>query len=315
MSVRHPSAKLLVRAGLVALLALMSACGDDGTTEAVDETETEQSGGTGETPDLPTLPDDTDPDIAVFEDFSGATFSNPTVIDNQYLPFLPGNRLVLSGVTVDEGEELDHQIRYVVTDLTKEILGVETVVVWIEDYSDDELVEVEIAFYAQDDSGNVWFFGEHPEEYEDEELIDAPTWIAGVEGAYPGIVMYADPQTGGSPYFQGWGPSVEWSDFARVESVDEEICVEMDCFASSITIAESSLEEEDIFQLKMYAPGVGNIKVDFRGDDETQEQLEVVDHGSISDSDLAEFNALAKALEASAYDVSADVYGETTPME
>ncbi|MDH3302447.1 MAG: hypothetical protein OES24_18250 [Acidimicrobiia bacterium] len=325
MQFRLPFTRLLAWAGLVVLLSATVACGDGDTTEAAESDTTEAAADDGseeteesaapESLERPTLPEDADPDIAVFEDFEAATFSNPTVIDNAYLPYAPGNRILLSGTTVEDGEEFAHQIRYVVTDLTKEILGVETVVVWIEDYSDDELVEAEIAFYAQDDAGNVWFFGEHPEEYEDEELIDAPTWIAGVDGAYPGIVMHADPQLDTPAYFQGWGPAVEWSDFAVVEVVGEEICIELGCFPDSITIAESSLDEEGIAQLKSYAPDVGNIEVGFRGDDATQEELEVVDHSPVSAEELASFGALAKALEASAYEVSAETYGATTPIE
>ncbi len=327
MNIRQPSAWTLIQMCLIVLLLGASACGDGDTSEVAadgDTSEVTTDGEDGEaspsiaTADdlvMPTLPDDVDSDIAVFEDFEAATFSNPTVIDNPYLPFAPGNRLVQSGITVDEGEEIDHQIRFIVTDLTKEIVGVETVVVWIEDYSDDELVEVEIAFDAQDDDGNVWFFGEHPEEYEDEELIDAPTWIAGADGAYPGIVMRADPQPGQPAYFQGWGPGVDWSDFAVVESVDEEICVELECFPGSIVIAESSLEEIGAFQLKMFGPGVGNIQVDFRGDDQNQEQLEVVEYSPVSESELASFNELAKALEANAYEINPEVYGTTKPIE
>lgn len=318
MQFRLSTTRLIAWIGLAVLLsAAMVACGDGDATGATADEETEEADGSSPTDSLesPTLPDDADPDIAVFEDFEAATFSNPTVIDNPYLPYLPGNRIVLSGTTVEDGEEFSHQIRYIVTDLTKEILGVQTVVVWIEDYSDDELVEAEIAFFAQDDDGNVWFFGEHPEEYEDEELIDAPTWIAGVDGAYPGIAMYAEPATGTEPYFQGWGPEVEWSDFAVVEGVGAEICIELDCFPDSITIAESSLGEEGIAQVKSYAPGIGNVEVGFRGDDETQEQLEVVEHSPVSAEELASFGALAKALEASAYAVNPDTYGETNPIE
>ncbi len=264
--------------------------------------------------DVPELGVDADPEIARFEDFAAAEFSEPTVVDNPYLPLTPGNRIVLSGTTVEDGEAMDHQIRYVVTGLSKEIAGVDTVVVWIEDYSDNELVEVEIAFYAQDDVGNVWFFGEHPEEFEEHTRIDAPTWIAGVDGAYPGIAMYADPASVTSPYFQGWGPGVEWSDFAVVETVGEEICIEIGCYADSIVIAESSLDEAGIAQLKSYAPGVGNIAVGFRGDDETQEELEVVDHSRLSERELATFNVLAKTFGANAYVVNPDVYGSTSPI-
>jgi hypothetical protein len=251
----------------------------------------------------------------VFEDFDGARFSNPTVIDNQWFPLIPGTYLVLAGTSVEGGEELAHRIEYIVTDLTKEILGVETVAAWIEDYSDDELVEAELAFYAQDDSGNVWFFGEHPEEYEEEELVDSPTWIAGVDNARPGIMMYAQPEPGLPTYFQGWGPGVEWSDFATVDSVGTEVCVALNCYPDVLTIAESSLGEAGIFQLKSYARGVGTIQVDFRGEDLTQEKLEVVRFEPLSGPAMARYRALSIAMEAHAYDISPTVYGSTPPLQ
>ena len=251
----------------------------------------------------------------IFENFEGATFSNPTVIDNEWFPLTPGNRLVLDGTSVEDGEELAHRIVYVVTDFTKEIAGVKTVVVWIEDYSDDELVEVELAFYAQDDAGNIWFFGEHPEEYEDEEFIEAPTWIAGIQDARAGIMMYAKPEPGLPPYFQGWGPAVEWSDFGVVDSVGLEACVALGCYTDVLTIAESSLGEAGAVQLKSYARGVGTIRVDFRGDDLTQERLEVVEFGPLSAADMERYRATSVALEAHAYQISPEVYGATTPMQ
>ena len=77
--------------------------------------------------------------------------------------------------------------------LTKRIEGIPTVVAYVEDWADGQLVEKEIAFYAQDDDGAVWYFGEHPEEYEDGEFVQAPTWIAGIAEAKPGIKVFADP--------------------------------------------------------------------------------------------------------------------------
>ena len=41
-----------------------------------------------------------------------------------------------------------------VTGLTKVIDGVKTIVVWDRDYSDGELVESELAFFAQTDEGD-----------------------------------------------------------------------------------------------------------------------------------------------------------------
>ncbi len=250
----------------------------------------------------------------IFEDFAAATFTNPTVIDNPWFPFAPGTHLVLTGTTVDDGETLAHRLEYIVTNLTKEILGVTTVVAWIEDYSDDELVEAEMAFYAQADDGTVWFFGEYPEEYEDEEFITAPAWIAGVEGARPGITMYADPQPGLPHYFQGWGPGVDWSDYARIDSLGDEVCIELDCYSDTLTVAESSLGEAGIFQLKSYAKGVGTIKVDFQGADLTQEQLELTGLSTITDVQMERYIAAAMAMEAHAYAISPTVYGTTPPL-
>ncbi len=110
--------------------------------------------------------------------FDADNFDNPTVIDNPYLPMKPGTRWVYEGTT-NEDELVDHQVVITVTDLTKVINGVETVVSWDLDFSDGQLAEAELAFFAQDNDGNVWRMGEHPEEYEDGELVDAPTWLAG----------------------------------------------------------------------------------------------------------------------------------------
>lgn len=283
------------------MLASCSSSTENGT----DSTDSAADGGDGDSQSASSEP--------VHEDFDAAGFEDSTAIDNAWFPLTPGNRLVLDGITVEDGETLDHRIEFIVTDLTKEIDGVETVVAWIEDYSDDELVEAELAFYAQDDSGNVWFLGEYPEEYEDGEFLAAPAWIAGAEDARAGIKMYAEPDPSIAPYFQGWGPAVEWSDYARVENVGEETCIDDECY-DALVIAESSLEEKDIFQLKSYARGVGNIKVDFRGDDETQEQLELIEYGPISPDELDEYRTLALAMEAHAYEISPDVYGTTPPL-
>ena len=241
-------------------------------------------------------------------------FSNSTSISNEWLPLIPGNRLVLDGVTLEEGESLDHRIEFTVIDLTKMIGGVETVVAWIEDYSEDELVEAELAFYAQDDDGNVWFFGEYPEEYEDGAFVEAPAWIHGIEEAEAGMKMYASPKLDTPAYFQGWGPEVEWSDFGKVDAVGQETCAELACYDDVLTIAESSLDEEEIFQLKSYAKGVGNIEVGWRGEAESKEELGVREFGPLSSEELESYRILAMAMEAHAYEVSPDVYGQTEPL-
>lgn len=250
-----------------------------------------------------------------FADFDPANFAGSTNIDNEWLPLQPGTRWVYDGTTTEDGETFAHRIEFTVTDLTKEIEGVRTVVAWVVDYSDGEVVEKEIAFYAQDNDGNVWYLGEYPEEYEGGEFVKAPTWIAGLEDARAGIKMWAEPQPGTPSYFQGWGPAVEWTDFAQVDQMGQETCVPVDCYEDVLVIAESSLDELGAFQLKYYARGVGEVRVGWRGDDATQEDLELVELVQLDPEALAEVRAEALELEKHAYEISQDVYALTSPAE
>lgn len=245
--------------------------------------------------------------------FDHGNFGNPAVIDNPYLPLQPGTRYVYEGTT-NEGELLEHQVVITVTDLTKVIDGVESVVTWDLDFSDGELVEAELAFFAQDDDGNVWRMGEHPEEYEDGEFVDAPTWLAGLEGAKAGIAMLGDPALGTLSYSQGWGPEVEFVDRGVVHQIGRPDCVEADCYADVLVVAEFNVLEAGAFQLKYFAPGVGNIRVGWTGTDTTQEELELVSVEQLDAAEMDEVRDEALALEAHAYEIS-EVYAETEPLE
>jgi hypothetical protein len=122
--------------------------------------------------------------------FDPNNFDRSTQIDNPFMPMKPGMRFVYEGTTVeDDGSLLPHRVEIHVTDLTKVIGGIRTVVTWDLDYGDDQLVEAELAFFAQDNDGNVWRMGEYPEEYEDGELVAAPAWIHGFEEARAGFMM------------------------------------------------------------------------------------------------------------------------------
>jgi hypothetical protein len=63
-------------------------------------------------------------------------------------------------------------------------------------------------------------------------------------------------------------------------------------------------------QLKYYAPGVGNVRVGFLGNDPEQEVLELIRTVELSPEKLAE--ARAEALK---IDARAQLYGHTSPVE
>ena len=249
------------------------------------------------------------------EDFDPSNFDRPTHIDNPWFPLQPGTQYVYEGVTEEGGRSVPHRIVFIVTDLTKQIAGLRTVVAWVSDYSDDELVEAEVAFYAQDNDGNVWSLGEYPEVYEHGKLVDAPAWIPGLKGARAGIVMKAEPELGLPSYSQGWGPAVDWTDRGQVVQLGQQTCVPVDCYTNVLVTEEFSRSEPEAFQIKYYAPGVGAVRVSWRGADATREELELVEFIQLSLEALERVRAVVLEFEKNAYVISREVYDETPPAE
>jgi hypothetical protein len=113
-----------------------------------------------------------------------------TKIDNKYFPLKPGTTFVYKGTFkgVAERDEM------AVTHDTKRVMGVECVVASDRVTEDGELIEQTYDWYAQDNKGNVWYFGEHVTEYDNGKVTGHKgSWESGVDGAKPGIAMQADP--------------------------------------------------------------------------------------------------------------------------
>ena len=250
-----------------------------------------------------------------FETFHADNFDNPTNISNKWLPLQPGTQLVYEGFSDENGQSVPHRLVITVTNLTKVINGIKSIVTWDQDYKSGQLVEGELAFFAQDDDGTVWRMGEHPEEYEKGKFVDAPTWFAGIENAQAGIEMLAEPKLEAPSYSQGWAPEVDFTDRGQVSQMNQKLCVPFDCYEGVLVIDETSKAEPDAHQLKYFALGAGNIKVDWKGADQTQETLELVQIVHLSQGEMADARTNALLLEKHAYEVSKDVYGLTPPSE
>ena len=267
--------------------------------------------------EAPPAPAATGTDAPRLEPFDAAAFVTPSQVTHPFLPLTPGLHLVYEGITVeDDGTTVPHKFESYVTDLTKEVGGVKSVVLWDLDYSDGELVEAELAFFAQDKEGNVWRMGEYPEEYDGKKVVAHPAWLHGLEGASAGIEMKAVPTVGTPDYSQGWGPAVHWTDRAQVDSVGVRTCVPVDCYDDVVVTAETSATETNAHQLKYYARGIGNVYVGWRGAGEkTKETLALVKLENLDAKGLAEVRARALELEKSAYKNSPDLYGKTAPAQ
>ena len=238
-------------------------------------------------------------------------------VDNRFLPLLPGMQLFLDGfvVTID-GARHPHRIDTTVTKLTKVIAGVNTVVVFERDIQDGRLAESELFFAAQDDQGRVWTFGEYPEEYDNGQLLGAPsTWLEGVAGARAGIAMLAQPRVGSSTYLQGLGPKVGFKDCATVFQTGQRACTPVTCYEDVLVTDEfAPLKPKDGHQRKLYAPAVGNIKVTAAGGVDP-EALELTRAAKLCPAELQELQAQALSQDARGYQVARDVYAGTAPAK
>ena len=246
--------------------------------------------------------------------FDPGNFPAQPVIDNQWLPLKPQTRLTLEGRADRGGGPLPHTVTFTVTDLTKEIAGVRTLVVWDLDVNEGEIAEAELAFFAQDNDGNVWNLGEYPEEFENGVFAGAPnTWIAGVGGAEGGIHMLAQPQVG-QTWLQGFAPAIDFLDCARVFTIRNSVCVPLGCFSPYLRTHETSpLDLEGAIQTKDHARGVGIVQVGAINDPEG-ETLVLIERAQLAPDALTHARREALKLDSRGYAVS-EVYGTTPPAQ
>ncbi len=240
------------------------------------------------------------------------TFPARPKVDNRYFPLVPGTRWVLQGTVAGS----EHRVVTTVTDLTKVIGGVRSVVVFDQDFDADRIQEAELAFLAQDAQGTVWGLGEYPEIYEDGKLTGAPdSWISGVAGARPGIAMPAIPRVGTPTYTQGMSPEIDFWDCATVLQKNQRVCVDTGCFEDVLVTDEyAPRDPEGGHQRKVYAPEVGVVKVEPVGG-ENPETLELTEVARLDPVALAKARKEALELDGRGYRISPDVYGRTPPAQ
>ena len=248
-------------------------------------------------------------------DFHAAAFSAPTRIDNHWLPLRPGTQFTLTGRSNRGEGRVRHRVIFTVTDVTKVIDGVRTLVIWDRDINAGRLLEEELAFQAQDDAGTVWNVGEYPEVRRRGRLAGAPdTWISGLDRAVAGVAMPARPRAGTPSYRQGWAPAIEFADRARVLGTRRHTCVPARCYDHVLITDEWNPTEHGAHERKYYARGVGNIRVGFAGGHE-RETLTLHSVKRLRPAALAHARARVLTLDRRAYNVNARVYGRTLPAE
>ena len=128
---------------------------------------------------------------------------NPTInpdnfgilVNNKYFTLRPGTTFTYKSEAVWGTERREVAVSHE----TKKIMGITTIIVRDRIWWNDQLIDDTKDFYAQDKQGNVWYFGETVDNYQEGRIRDhSGSWEAGVDGAKPGIIMPKDPRAGDS---------------------------------------------------------------------------------------------------------------------
>jgi hypothetical protein len=230
-------ATLTLVAGMLALFAL-AACG--GEESAATQT------GAGTEPAGQTLPQGGEP-----VELDPAEFTNE--IDNPFWPMAPGSRWVYRET---DAEGTVQRVEVTVTARKKTITGIEALVVHDRVTEDGELVEDTFDWYAQDSAGNIWYLGEDTTEFENgKPKSKEGSWEHGVDGAYAGIIVPANPEPGlayREEYYKG-----DAEDMAEVLSVTATAKVPFGAFEDAMQTRNTTPLEPNLVEEKFYVEGIG----------------------------------------------------------
>jgi hypothetical protein len=193
-------------------------------------------------------------------------------IDNPWFPLKPGTSWTYRGVK-DGVAGVDTMT---VTTGTKVVAGVSTVVVHDELVQRGKVRERTDDYYVQDQAGNVWYFGEATAELDDTGKVTSTegSWLTGVDGAMPGVIMPADPQVGVAGAQEIYPGQAE--DHYVVLLTNAKVKVPAGSYGGALITAEWTPLEPAVLSEKAYAKGVGEVsESDVKGGDEKFELVRV----------------------------------------
>ena len=202
-----------------------------------------------------------------------AEFTTP--VSNPYFPLETGTVSILRGS--EDGKRLLN--RTTVTPWKKVIQGVRATVVKDVLYKGGVLREKTTDWYAPDNSGNVWYFGEATAVYnKNGQVVNTEgSWQAGVDGAVAGIIMTANPGPTDAyrqEFFKGHAEDQGWI-VARHQVAD----VPYGTVEQVVRSYEWTRLEPDVVSLKLYGPGLGIVREkDVAGGTELLELIRVEHH-------------------------------------
>ncbi len=203
-----------------------------------------------------------------------AAFAHPR--QNPYYPLEPGTVSRLRG---SDGAE-KYLETVTVTHRHKVIQGVRTTVVKdVVRRADGSVSERTTDWYAPDNRGNVWYFGESTATYDPHGTVTSRegTWQAGVRGARRGVIMPAHPRPTDA-YRQEFRAG-HAEDQAWIVQRGLRLRVPYGTVRHALRTFEWTRLEPGVVSAKFYAPGLGIVKErDVAGGSEKFELVSVSHH-------------------------------------
>jgi hypothetical protein len=178
-----------------------------------------------------------------------------STVDNPWFPLQPARTLVYVGVK-DGTAAVDV---VAASRRTRVVDGVRTRVVEDRLYLGGVLKERTADYYAQDRCGNVWYFGEDTAELDRlGRVVDTSgSFLAGADGAQPGVVMQAHPQLGRT-FRQEWYRG-EAEDVFTAVGLDVRVTVPYGSFRHALRTRETTALEPGVVDNKYYVRGIGEV--------------------------------------------------------
>jgi len=193
-------------------------------------------------------------------------------VTNRWFPLPVGRTMVYTGTK--DGEPALDIVK--VSPRTKLVRGIRTRVVEDRLYLSNVLTERTSDYYAQDECGNVWYFGEDTAELDARGRVVSRegSFHAGVDGAQPGVVMQAHPQLG-RRFRQEWYRG-HAEDIFQVVDRSARVTVPFGTFRHALRTTETTALEPGVLDTKYYARGVGEVaELSLRGPREALRLVEV----------------------------------------
>jgi hypothetical protein len=177
-------------------------------------------------------------------------------VDNPRFPLSPGTTFIYSG-TKDAKKALDV---FAVTSRTATVDGVTTRVIEDRLFLDSVLEERTTDYYAQDDCGNVWYFGEDTATLDEHGRVISTkgSFRAGIDGAQPGVFVEATPELH-RPFRQEWYQG-QAEDVFKAINLSASVSVPYGKFQHALETKETTALEPSVVDHKYYVLGIGEVE-------------------------------------------------------